>query len=215
MHSEQAPKGSRDLTFLEPIYNPWCALVCPDTDNYVSTVLWWVPCNYIIYCTGVPTPPAHSLWWRASLLNLYKKRDKVLVLWPSHSPQSFARISWVLSSLTWCRKQTEGWRSALQRPMHLQSDGCHLSIIWGLTEPVLQNSELKNSTGMIEENSPMNPKMSLIVGTKMTSKLVKARIVTVMTLCRNQLNSFVGHSKWVTELRIWKKVKCRLLTTQL
>lgn len=41
----------------------------------------------------------------------------------------------------------------------------------------------------------MNPKMSLIVGTKMTSKLVKARIVTVMTLCRNQLNSFVGHSK--------------------
>lgn len=41
----------------------------------------------------------------------------------------------------------------------------------------------------------MNPKMSLIVGTKMTSKLVKDKMVTVMMLCRSQLNSFVGHSK--------------------
>lgn len=47
--------------------------------------------------------------------------------------------------------------------------------------------------------------MSLMVGTKMTSKLVKDKIATVMTLWRHQLNSFAAHSKWVMELRIWKK----------
>lgn len=50
---------------------------------------------------------------------------------------------------------------------------------------------------------PMNPKMSRIVGTKITSTLVKARRATVMEQWRHHLNSFPAHNSWVMELRIF------------
>jgi len=49
---------------------------------------------------------------------------------------------------------------------------------------------------------PMKPKMSLMVGTKMTSRLVLASRTTVMMMWRIQLNSLEAHRSWLTEVRI-------------
>lgn len=49
----------------------------------------------------------------------------------------------------------------------------------------------------------MNPKMSLMVGTKMTKALVKPNRTTVMMVWRIQLKSLEAHSRWLTEVRIY------------
>lgn len=48
----------------------------------------------------------------------------------------------------------------------------------------------------------MNPKMSLIVGTKMTRALVPASSTMVMMVWRIQLKSLEAHRSWLTEVRI-------------
>ena len=53
--------------------------------------------------------------------------------------------------------------------------------------------------------SPMKPKMSLMVGTKMTSRLVLASRTTVIMMWRIQLNSLDAHSSWLTEVRIYRE----------
>lgn len=52
------------------------------------------------------------------------------------------------------------------------------------------------------DNLPMNPKMSLMVGTKMTRALVPASRTMVMMMWRIQLKSLEAHSRWLTEVRI-------------
>lgn len=49
---------------------------------------------------------------------------------------------------------------------------------------------------------PMNPKMSLMVGTKMTRMLTETRRTTVMPMCRAQLKSLDAPISWLTEVRI-------------
>ena len=49
---------------------------------------------------------------------------------------------------------------------------------------------------------PMKPKMSLMVGTKMTRALVPASRTMVMMVWRIQLNSLEAHRSWLTEVRI-------------
>lgn len=48
----------------------------------------------------------------------------------------------------------------------------------------------------------MKPKMSLMVGTKMTRALVPASRTMVMMVWRIQLNSLEAHRSWLTEVRI-------------
>lgn len=50
---------------------------------------------------------------------------------------------------------------------------------------------------------PMKPKMSLMVGTKMTRALVPASRTTVMMMWRIQLKSLEAHRSWLTEVRIY------------
>lgn len=50
---------------------------------------------------------------------------------------------------------------------------------------------------------PMKPKMSLMVGTKMTRALVPASSTMVMMVWRIQLNSLEAHRRWLTEVRIY------------
>lgn len=51
----------------------------------------------------------------------------------------------------------------------------------------------------------MKPKMSLMVGTKMTRQFVQASRTTVMMVWRIQLNSLEAHSSWLTDVRIYEK----------
>lgn len=53
-------------------------------------------------------------------------------------------------------------------------------------------------------HSPMKPKMSLMVGTKMTSMLLKARMAAAISMWRIQLNSRPLNSSVVMEERIWR-----------
>lgn len=57
------------------------------------------------------------------------------------------------------------------------------------------------STG--RQDSPMKPKMSLMVGTKMTSMLLKAKMAAAISMWRVQLNSRPLNSRVVMEERIW------------
>lgn len=50
----------------------------------------------------------------------------------------------------------------------------------------------------------MKPKMSLMVGTKMTSMLLKARMAAAISMWRVQLNSRPLNSSVVMEERIWE-----------
>lgn len=52
-------------------------------------------------------------------------------------------------------------------------------------------------------DSPMKPKMSLMVGTKMTSMLLKAKMAAAISMWRIQLNSRPLNSRVVMEERIW------------
>ena len=49
--------------------------------------------------------------------------------------------------------------------------------------------------------------MSLIVGTKITSMLLKARITAAIRRCRIQLNGLLGNSNALIDERIWKTKK--------
>lgn len=51
----------------------------------------------------------------------------------------------------------------------------------------------------------MTPKMSLMLGTKMTRALVLASRATVMMVWRIQLNSLEVHRSWFTEVRIYRE----------
>lgn len=51
----------------------------------------------------------------------------------------------------------------------------------------------------------MKPKMSLMVGTKMTRALVPASRTMVMMVWRIQLNSLEAHRSWLTEVRIYRE----------
>lgn len=53
----------------------------------------------------------------------------------------------------------------------------------------------------------MKPKMSLMVGTKMTSKLLKARMPAAITMWRIQLNSRPLNSSVMMEERIWVRTQ--------
>lgn len=53
----------------------------------------------------------------------------------------------------------------------------------------------------------MKPKMSLMVGTKMTNMLLKARMAAAISMWRAQLKSRPLNSSVVMEERIWEKVK--------
>ena len=60
---------------------------------------------------------------------------------------------------------------------------------------------------MVAEEAPINPNMSLIVGTKITSMLLKARITAAIRRCRIQLNGLLGNSNALIDERIWKTKK--------
>lgn len=51
----------------------------------------------------------------------------------------------------------------------------------------------------------MNPKMSLIVGTKMTKRLLNIRITIAMRKCLIQLKGLLGNKSVVRDVRIYKK----------
>ena len=53
----------------------------------------------------------------------------------------------------------------------------------------------------------MKPKMSLMVGTKITSKLLKARIAAAISKWRVQLNSRPLNNNVVMEERIWEETQ--------
>lgn len=53
------------------------------------------------------------------------------------------------------------------------------------------------------QGSPMKPKMSLMVGTKITSMLLKTSMPAAITMWRIQLNSRPLNSRVVMEERIW------------
>lgn len=74
---------------------------------------------------------------------------------------------------------------------------CWLNSDWFLS--------VKPSLGscVVNVDLPMNPKISLMVGTKMTSTLTPLNKVTVMMVWRIQLNSFDAPNSWFTEVRIW------------
>lgn len=54
---------------------------------------------------------------------------------------------------------------------------------------------------------PMKPKMSLMVGTKMTRALVPPSKTSVMMQWRIQLKSLDAHRSWLTEVRICRQRK--------
>lgn len=53
----------------------------------------------------------------------------------------------------------------------------------------------------------MNPKMSLMVGTKITKRLLRARMTAAISKCLIQLKGLLGNKSVVTEVRICRQRK--------
>lgn len=60
----------------------------------------------------------------------------------------------------------------------------------------------RNTVYTVKHNLPIKPKISLIVGTKMTRRLLKNKMAAAMRICRIQLNSRPANSSVVMEERI-------------
>lgn len=122
----------------------------------------------------------------------------------------------VLSSLArWkqfgCKIDLGGWRSSLEQRLHLWNKQ---KINETSTRNVSCNNVLfLHRTGIFLKvhiynffiYSPMMPKMSRMLGTKMTSRLTTNRRHNAIEMWRTQWKGLSGNRSWRRALRIWKK----------